>query len=611
MFLFDLPPASPATAETIVVTASRSGERQSDTPSSSTVLAPERVERLGEPLLAGLLRLTPSAALAEAGPAGSQAQLRLRGAEANHTLLFIDGIRANDPAAGNEPRFELLNAALGDRVEIVRGPQSALWGSEAIGGVVAITAQPRTGASALAEGGSHDFGRLSAQAGLTEGSLALGISADLQGAAGINALDTSAGDKDGYRNAAVRARADWRQGPFAFSAGAFAIRAISEFDGFDPLTFLRADTEDESRNRLWAARLGGSFEQEGWTARVGVSRLQSRNRNYLADAEQNRTSGQRSTVTGEVGRTLFAGAFGHRLTAAAEWSEEKFEAEDDAFGGFTDQDRRRDQSSLTGEWRTDVGPVTATLAVRHDRFSDFADATTARLGAILRLKGGWQIAGSYGSGIAQPTFFDLYGFFPGSFRGNPDLRPERSRGGEISLRKMQGVLQGSVTLFRQRLTDEIVDRFDPATFLSTAENAPTASRRSGAEFEASFVPSPLLGLRFAYAFLDAEEPAGRELRRPRHSGSIVADGTTGALTYAAAVSYTGRRFDRDFDVFPSRLVRLGAYWLASARLAYRLNSSLEVFGRLANAFNSDASDVFGYRREGRSAYAGIRVGFGR
>src|SRR5690349_24379835 len=131
-------PALPIDTSQIVITASRAPESEARTPASVTIIDQQRIDRLDEPLLSGLLRLTPSAAVVTSGPAGSLTEVRIRGAEANHTLLFVDGIRANDPAAGNTPRFELLNADLASRIEVVRGPQSALWGPEAIGGVIAV-----------------------------------------------------------------------------------------------------------------------------------------------------------------------------------------------------------------------------------------------------------------------------------------------------------------------------------------------------------------------------------------------------------------------------------------------------------------------------------------
>ena len=155
----------PLDTNQIVITASRAPEQEAQTPASVTIVDKKRIERLGEPLVPALLRLSPSIAVATSGPAGSLTEVRIRGAEANHTLLFVDGIKINDPASGDQPRFELLNADLASRVEIVRGPQSALWGSEAIGGVIAINGlADAPGYGAVAEGGSFGFARGTASA---------------------------------------------------------------------------------------------------------------------------------------------------------------------------------------------------------------------------------------------------------------------------------------------------------------------------------------------------------------------------------------------------------------------------------------------------------------
>jgi vitamin B12 transporter len=163
------------------------------------------------------------------------------------------------------------------------------------------------------------------------------------------------------------------------------------------------------------------------------------------------------------------------------------------------------------------------------------------------------------------------------------------------------------------LLDEIVDVFLP-TFQSTAANATGTSRRAGLELEGEWRLSNALRLSGTYAYLRASERRDaldrpvKELRRPKHSGSVVLDGQADRWTYGASVALVGDRRDTDFDVFPARTLTLKSYWLAGGRVAYRLNGTVELFGRVANAFDRSYQDVVGYRTEGRSAHAGLRLG---
>ena len=599
----------------IIVTASRAGESADQTAASVTLIEAERIDRLGLPLVTDLLRLSPSAAVARSGPAGSLTDVRIRGAEANHSLLMVEGIRANDPAAGNIPRFELLNADLSSRIEVVRGPQSALWGSEAIGGVVAVDGAPpgSGGTVAAVEGGS--FGTWRGAARTTVGKAERGLSLGLAGqrSDGIDSFSND-GERDGYRKLSARFEGSYRLSPALVVGGSgFASKGRNQFDGFDPLTFLRADTLDYSRNRIAAGRLYATLgDRQASYATASTSLLGSANRNFLGPDPVNRTAATRRTLMVEAGHKIGR----HTLIAAVEGERETFEARDSAFSGFTDQDRTRRHQALTLEWKArDIGPISTSLALRHDIFSAFKDATTLRASVLADLGRGLSIATSYGQGIAQPTFFDLYGFFPGSFEGNPDLKPESSRGGEISLRYRSKKLSAAVTFHRQRLRREIVDVF--AWRLSTSVNASGTSRRRGIEAEAAWSYSTALHLTATYAWLDASEPTApdggliKEQRRPAHSGSVAIDGAQGRLSYGLAVAYTGTRIDSDFDQFPARRVRLSPYWLANARIAYRVAGPIEANVRVANALDERYQDVVGYRTEGRSVHAGLRVAFGR
>ncbi len=226
----------------------------------------------------------------------------------------------------------------------------------------------------------------------------------------------------------------------------------------------RADTLDSTENRIAALRGWAEGRWGGWTVSADASYLDSANRNFLAGAPLNQTYGDRLALGAQLSRRLG----GHRLTVAAEHQAEDFRARDTAFGGFTDQDRGRHVTAFVGEWRAEWSDWAITdLAVRHDGFSAFDDATTLRASLLLRPTARLSLQAAYGEGIAQPTFYDLYGFFPGSFVGNPALRPEHARGWEAGIAWRSPRLTVTATYFSARLRDEIVDIFDPATFLSS------------------------------------------------------------------------------------------------------------------------------------------------
>jgi vitamin B12 transporter len=604
-------PALPIDTSQIVITASRAPESEAQTPASVTIIDQQRIERLDEPLLSALLRLTPSAAVATSGPAGSLTEVRIRGAEANHTLLFVDGIKIDDPASGDTPRFEILNADLASRIEVVRGPQSALWGSEAIGGVIAVNGlDDAPGYTANAEAGSFGFLRGSGSASLETDRTSLSGAVGFQRATGINSV-AGPGDRDGYRNLSGRLRATWHpQANVEIGASALALSGRSEFDGFDPFTGAHVDTLDNSRNRLDAGRVWASAgsEESPWRAQVAASLLDSSNRNFVADVEQNRTSGTRRNLSIQLERRFVTGAVTQRVIVAADTERESFHARDTAFGGFTDQDRTRRHESVTAEWRADAKEIVGDVAVRHDFFSRFRDATNVRASLLGRLGAGFSIAGSYAEGIAQPTFFDLFGFFPGDFVGNPDLKPESSRGFELSLRYRRGPFGASLTAYRQRLHDEIVNN---ATFTSVL-NSSGSSRRSGVEATLDWKIADGLRLSANYAYLKATQPDAvtgqqvTEARRPKHSGSLAIDGSAGRISYGGSLAYVGQHLDNR-DTFPFDRVTLGSYWLADARVAYAIRRGVELFARGSNLLNQHYQDVFSYRTEGRAAYVGVRL----
>jgi len=602
--------------DNIVVIASRTPVESQDSAVAGAFSGEEVLDALSLPHVPDLLRLTAGVSVATTGPRGTQSQVRIRGAEANHTLVFLDGIRFNDPAAGNEARFELLTADALSRFEIVRGPQSALWGSEALGGVIAAetaSAFRGTGFEGLAEYGSLASSRLSGRYALRTGDVGIVASGGWLRSDGVDSFGTG-GERDGFDNRAASLKVEARPSTSVrLGVTGHYIEAESDFDGFDPLFFTRADTRDSTENRIAAARGWAEGRWGGWRVSANASYLDSANRNFLAGLPQNRTYGDRLALVAQISRRLG----GHLLTVAAEHQSEGFRARDTAFGGFTNQDHGRQVTAFVGEWRAEWTDWAVTdLAVRHDSFSAFEDATTLRASLLTHPTDRLRLSATYGEGIAQPTFYDLYGFFPGSFAGNPALRPEHARSWEAGIGWRSPRLTLAATYFSARLRDEIVDVFDPATFLSSTQNATGESRRQGLELSASVDVAPWLAIHANYTWLDSDEQrvAGaalvREVRRPRHAANLIAQSEVGRFRYGVSIAYVGKRRDTDFDLFPAASVILADYLLASANFAFRLLPQLELYARAENGFDADYRDVVGYNTPGRTVYAGLRVTFG-
>ena len=171
----------------------------------------------------------------------------------------------------------------------------------------------------------------------------------------------------------------------------------------------------------------------------------------------------------------------------------------------------------------------------------------------------------------------------------------------------------SLTAYRQRLHDEIVDIFDPITFLSSTENREGSSRRWGIESEIAWQPFESLRLSASYAYLKSTQPDNatdrqlEEWRRPRHSGSLAADGSAARWSYGASLTFAGSHLDRQ-EVQPFAIVRLDSYWLAAARVAYAVRPGIELFARGSNLFDADYEDSAGYRTEGRGLFRRRQAG---
>jgi vitamin B12 transporter len=593
---------------------------------ATTVITRDQIERRQARYVTDLLRSVPGFSVSHTGVTGSQTQVRVRGSEANHVLVLIDGVRANDPATGDEFRWELLTTGNIERIEIVRGPQSALWGSDAIAAVVnVITGAGRGGSNfeSYVEGGSNSTLNLGLNGSVQSGKWSINGGIEHLGTDGSNiSRDGDEEDDSDITTASVSARLDATEA-LTFSV---QLRALDAYSQFDPVDFfvtgLPADGDLATETDNIYASIGGTLKTRGnkLTHHLNVRYYESDNRNLTDGMQNSSSSSDRTTFAYQSDIDLGD----NRLALALEHEKTSFEQRGEIIFGDPNQNQEMEISSLVAEYQgLSYERLSWLLSARYDNNSDFDDAVNGRLSLAYVLSASTKLRGAIGTGQKNPTFTERFGFFPGQFIGNPDLLPERSVSYDLGLDHgfLDGALLLQVTLFKQDLRDEIDGFvFDPVTFTSTAENKDGKSERSGLELGAQWTVNQHFGLNAAYTYTDSTEEnfAGedvKELRRPRHAGSLAANyrSNNDRLQATLTADYGGTRDDIFFPPFPAlpEIVTLQSFWLLDLTAQYQLTSSFGIFAKGTNLLDEEYEQVYGYQTLGRAGYVGIRVNFGQ
>jgi vitamin B12 transporter len=611
-----------ASLEGVVISGSRTETTLADTGSAITIITAAELEHRHIRFVSEALRDAPGIAVSRLGPVGTNTQVRIRGAEANHTVVIIDGIKINDPFT-SEVDFAHLLAAQIDRIEILRGPQSVLYGSEAIGGVISIFTKrgvPGVQAEAAAEGGS--FSTLSGMAavrGATQ-TVNYALSASAFKSDGTN-VSRFGSEDDGYRNRTVYASGGWA--PVADASLDASLRYRDSRSMFDPQDFdfpptstfgLIIDGDRRTEGEQLDAKLRGRLTTGVLEHQLGFAHTQTEEDTFADGVFSNGFEGKRNWFDYQGTWRFGAPNVPQALTVAAEYERLQFESKGPTATSAQNQVRENDKTAFAAEYRVRLPSLTAlTLSARRDDHQLFEDATTYRITAAQPLGQRLKVRASYGTGIANPTFFELFGFISGSFDSNPALRPEESRGFDVGADfAIADSGRLSITYFDANLENEIIGTFDSATFRSSVANLSGKSKRSGFEAEAQYSPSANLTVWFAYTYTDAKQSDGQlEVRRPRHVGSAA---ITYALSSAAgaitlAVDYNGQQEDLDFRSFSSARVTLRDYTLVRLAGQYAITRDVNLTARVENLLDQDYEEVFSYRPSGRAFYAGVQARF--
>ncbi len=607
-------PTPVTTLDTLTVTATRLETPWRDLASSLTALTAEDLRARQIYTVADALRVVPGLDTVRLGPLGQQASVFLRGANSNHTLVLIDGVEANDPSnPGGLFDFAHLTVDEIERIEILRGPQSSLYGADAIGGVIQIFTKRGEGkptASLRTEGGSFGTYRLLGQ---TSGSLEqfrYSLSASQLKSHGFSAADRHlAGNRedDGYRNTTVSTRLDFTPGEnFTLIGTARYSRAKADIDNCggafcdDPNARTFTDQLFSSLNAKLKL-FNGLWEPNLQLAHTFIDRNL---KNPLDPANPFATF---THFQGEKRRLDWQNTL-------------HLHEQDDLIVGFADELEilRSDQSPRRGQstrqyylenrlkW---LERFITSVGIRQDDPENFGDKVTWRATqAVLLPETGTKLRASYGKGFKAPTLFQLFapdtGFGP---VGNPALKPETSRGFEIGLDQTvwdERLLVGA-TYFRNDFKNLIDFAFGQGYInRSFAES-------EGVEVYGEVTPFAFLTLRGTYTYTRTDDQnRKRLLRRPSHKGSFDADLKLGENTHLHLnVLAVGTRDDLDFSAFPAQRLRLASYALVNLAASYRINAHVEVFGRLDNLLDKRYQEAFGFAGSRIAGFGGIQLAF--
>jgi vitamin B12 transporter len=573
------------------------------------ILDEQRLDIRNTPYVADQLRGVPGVAVSRSGNAGGLTQIRLRGAEANHTLVLLDGIEFSDPVTG-ETDFGLLSAVGIDRIEVLRGEQSVLYGSDAIGGVIAIYTGEEDALRGSIEAGSRDTFRGELGGGWQDGRSSIQAAISGFSSEGHD-VSGRGGEKDASRNGAFLLKGETLIGDDWTLSGLASYRDTYvetdhdlNFDG----QLDNADRTTDGEQWLWGAALNGATGPVDHIFRANyneVTRINEADGSFTDETEGKRTklSWSPSISFGET--------FDQSVSLIADYEREDYErvSTNLAFGN-PNQSRSFETTGIGGEYRVAVGAFDANASLRQD-FNDgeFDDATSWRVGAGYSFESGTRVRASAGRGVKNPTFTELYGFYPGQFIGNADLEPETSTSWEVGIDQTFDRGSVSLTWFEAELEDEIYTAFTP-TFASTPENRVGGSDRSGVE--AGFQFNPMEGLSFfgqATAFSSENETGEDEIRVPDWTGSLAVDWRPqkDGARFGAALDFVGEQDDFNFGVFPQERVTLDSYVLLSATAEWPLTERISLTLRGENLLDEEATDVFGYANPGAAGFIGLKL----
>lgn len=583
------PPALASEADggdTITVVASGSDLDLSQTGQSIAIVGRDEIEAVQGPDLTRVLERLPGVSFSRTGNIGAQTGVFVRGANSDQLLVMVDGVRIADYASpgGGYDLGNLLTGSI-ERIDLLRGSNSVIWGSQAIGGVLSVTTREVNGAEVSGEYGAYDTAYLNATAGIARESHALSLSGGFVRTDGFSARSGGTED-DGFRQWSVsgKARTALAEGLNLRLAGRYA-------DGDLDIDLAGPDSPDTQDTREITTRAGLDYSGDGFSLSGGYA--YSRVRRDSDGAFGPSTFMGRGHRLDMKGRVDLPAGFAADFGLENEWTR--------ASSSFDPAAKARQAGAhvLLG-WYGAAASLAA--GVRMDDHDRFGTHWTFGANGSVALIDGWRLRASYGEGFKAPTLYQLFG----GFVGNPALRPETSRGYEAGIEKgdRNAPLHFAVTWFH-RDSRNLIDLDTSFVYRNVAR-----ARAQGFEVELGARVSERLRAQAAYTYLKARDRTlGRDLaRRPRHAITVSADwqAPLAGLVLGGDLRMASNAVEYDFFGTPAMLE---GYVVGTLRASVPVSGQIELFGRVENVGDTDYETASGFNTPGRSAYIGARARF--
>lgn len=594
----------------IIVTSSRIEMPLRHVATAMSVVDRDELDLKGYGSLADVLRGEASVGVSNAGGPGQPTSLRIRGEEGYRTLLLIDGVDVSDASATQRgPLFQNIASSYDiDRVEILRGPQGFMYGADAGGIVNVITGSGEQGIGGRfnAETGSlgtQNFGG-SFYAGSDRADLSLSVSRFDREGINIQQADTVLADPDGSTNETLHLKGSFDiQDNLSATLVYRNIDLEYDYDGcFDSATFntVHSCSGINSQENL---RLALDYSQRGFKHKVSFSTATIDRNSYTADA-LNFSAQSDSSQLEYLGSYLID--LDRKLVYGLDYEEDKMS---NNFGAQGD----RDKLGLFAEYQAQLGDsLFMTAGVRHDDNSDFGRHTSGRVSGAyvidLADQSSVKLRATYGTGFRAPSLAEIsYNSGPTQFGTTEGvvMIEELSRGFDIGADWLlaQGALV-QLSYFDQRIDDEIFYEFDLTTFNDGYRQESGSSRSKGIELGADIPFSDVFGLDASYTYNDTQDSSGQQrVLRPTHLANL---GVNYSLLDARLRLLANLRFSGDAR---DRFAPLDDYALLDLMANYKLNSQVDLFGRIENVTDKDYVQIIGFNTPGRTAYLGARFSF--